>query len=79
VFAVLVILWFFVINPLRRPIQGVAAITGVQIPEEEYEPIELPTGDPEELEKLRIREEIEKLIKEDPASAAKVIKTWLQE
>ncbi|HEX9746695.1 MAG TPA: flagellar basal-body MS-ring/collar protein FliF [bacterium] len=79
VFAVLFILWFFVINPLRRPIQGVAAITGVQIPEEEYEPIELPTGDPEELEKLRIREEIEKLIKEDPASAAKVIKTWLQE
>ncbi len=43
------------------------------------ESIELPSADPETLEKLRIREEIEKLIKEDPSSAAKVIKTWLRE
>jgi flagellar M-ring protein FliF len=75
-------IFLLVLRSFSKPLEGVLVAAG-PVSEEEEEPIipsiELPTADPEVLEKLRMREEIAKLIKEDPASAAKVIKTWLQE
>jgi flagellar M-ring protein FliF len=74
---VLMIFWTVLKNFLK-PVE--LAFAGPRyLPEDEEKEVELPSADPEVLEKLRIREEIEKLIKEDPSSAAKVIKTWLRE
>jgi len=77
-FLVLLIFWVVLRNFLK-PIKGTTFVSSdirEEIPEAD---IELPEIDPEQLEKLRIREEIERLIKEDPAAASKVIKTWLKE
>ncbi|HDS30238.1 MAG TPA: flagellar M-ring protein FliF, partial [Firmicutes bacterium] len=74
---VLVIFWVVLKNFLK-PVE-LAPVGPQMMTEEEEREIELPSADPEVIEKLRMREEIEKLIKEDPASAAKVVKTWLRE
>jgi flagellar M-ring protein FliF len=79
ILAIGIFLW--VLKNFTKPLEGVMAGAG-PVPDEEVvfiPSVELPITDPEILEKLRVREEIEKLIKEDPAGAAKVIKTWLQE
>ncbi len=41
--------------------------------------IELPPQDPEAMRKVRIREEITNIADNDPESAARILKTWLQE
>jgi flagellar M-ring protein FliF len=69
-----VVLWNF-----RKPMEQAFVITATEAAEIPQPSVELPPTDPEVLERLRIREEIDRLIKEDPAAAAKVIKTWLQE
>jgi len=81
---VLFIFWMVLKNFLK-PVEGGLVMAGAvagggesRFEGEDVE-IELPEVDPETLEKLKIREEIEKLIVEDPIGASKVIKTWLKE
>ncbi len=80
-FLVLGVFWL-VISRFFKPIKG--TVFSAETEGFGGEPIddidvELPEIDPDTLEKLKIREEIERLIKEDPAAASKVIKTWLKE
>ena len=56
--------------------EGFEAVVGEEIPIESLVERELT---PEEREKQRIRNEIEKLIDESPADAAQIIRTWLLE
>jgi flagellar M-ring protein FliF len=75
-----VLIW--VISHFMKPLEG--SFVGVPAMatatrEVDLPPVELPMTDPAALEQLRIREEIERLIREDPSAAAKVVKTWLQE
>lgn len=82
VIALFAIIIFFIIiknfmKPLEKPLPVSIPAQPVSVAEEVS--FELPRLDQEALEKIRMREEIEKLIKDDPEAAAKVIKTWLQE
>lgn len=43
------------------------------------EDVELPVHDPEAVRKAKIRDEISRIAEEDPASAARIIRTWLSE
>ncbi len=77
-----VVLWIFwiVLRNFLKPLEKTMLIPDSrEKEEEELPPVELPAVDEATRERLRIREEIEKLIKEDPAAASKVIKTWLKE
>lgn len=56
--------------------EGFEALVDEEIPVESLVERELT---PEEREKLRIRQEIDKLIEENPADAAQIIRTWLLE
>ncbi|MCX6647732.1 MAG: flagellar basal-body MS-ring/collar protein FliF [bacterium] len=77
-FLVLLVFWT-ILKSFLKPLDKTVMMTGASQEEiEDYE-VELPDADPATLEKLKIREEIEKMIKEDPAAASKVIKTWLKE
>jgi flagellar M-ring protein FliF len=77
-FLVLLIFWT-ILKSFLKPLDKTVMMTGASHEEiDDYE-VDLPDADPATLEKLKIREEIEKMIKEDPASASKVIKTWLKE
>ncbi len=75
---VVIFIFFIVLKQFFKPMTGTLVLAGATEAGEIAE-IELPEADPETIEKLRIREEIERLIKEDPESASKVIKTWLKE
>lgn len=77
-FVVLLIFWLVLKNFLK-PLEKTAITAKAPEPEEEIPSVELPEADAETLEKIRVREEIERLIREDPAAASKVIKTWLKE
>ena len=77
-FFVLLVFWT-ILRSFLKPLDKTIMLTGASENEiEDYE-VELPDADPATLERLKIREEIEKMIKEDPAAASKVIKTWLKE
>jgi flagellar M-ring protein FliF len=75
------LVFVFVLFRFLKPVEkGYVPVTEERVVvEEELPRVELPSAEPAILERIRVREEIERLIKEDPASAAKVIKTWLQE
>ncbi|MFH1675693.1 MAG: flagellar basal-body MS-ring/collar protein FliF [bacterium] len=74
------IIFFVVLRNFLKPIENGFIFKGVHVEgDEERSGVDLPTGDPEMLEKLRMREEIEKMIRNDPVGAARVIKTWLKE
>jgi len=77
-FLVLLIFWLVLKNFLK-PIEKTAIVSEMPVTEQEIAGVELPEADAETLEKIRVREEIERLIREDPAAASKVIKTWLKE
>jgi flagellar M-ring protein FliF len=77
-FLVLLIFWLVLKNFLK-PIEKTAIMAEAPVTEEEIPGVELPEADAETMEKIRVREEIERLIREDPAAASKVIKTWLKE
>jgi len=75
-----VVLWIFwlVLRNFLKPLEA-PVVLPAERPEELEPGVELPAADAETLEKLRMREEIERLIKEDPSGASRVIKTWLKE
>ena len=75
------LVFVFVLFRFLKPVErGYVPVTEERVEViEELPRVELPSAEPAVLERIRVREEIERLIKEDPASAAKVIKTWLQE
>ncbi len=77
---VLLVLGVFmmVLKHFLKPIEKAFLLPGFKA-EKEEEAAELPSADPETREKIRMRDEIERLIREDPSAAAKVIKTWLRE
>ena len=76
----MLIILLLVLRNFLKPIEGgLLAFAGPSPIEEEEIDVELPDADPETLEKLRIREEIERMIKDDPEAASKVIKTWMKE
>ena len=77
-FAVLMI-FYIVLRQFFRPIEKTFVVPAAPPEIEERIPVDLPVVDPATLEKIRMREEIERLIREDPAAASKVIKTWLKE
>lgn len=77
-FFVLLIFWT-ILRSFLKPLDKSIMMTGAAAEDiDDYE-VDLPDADPATLERLRIREEIEKLIKDDPSGASKVIKTWLKE
>jgi flagellar M-ring protein FliF len=78
VFLVLLIFWM-AIKVFLKPLDRTMMLQATAEAEIEEIEVDLPDADPETLERLKIREEIEKMIKEDPAAASKVIKTWLKE
>jgi len=76
----MLIVGFMVLKAFMKPVEGgILAFAGPSPADEEEIEVDLPDADPETLEKIRIRDEIERLIKDDPSSASKVIKTWLKE
>jgi flagellar M-ring protein FliF len=79
VFLVLMIFWM-VLRAFLKPIDKTLILSakGAEEEIEDFE-VDLPEADPATLERLKIREEIEKLIREDPGGASKVIKTWLKD
>ncbi len=76
--AITVLAAIFLFWRLRRKKEeeGFEAVVGEEIPIESLVERELT---PEEKEKQRIRDEIDKLINENPADAAQIIRTWLLE
>ena len=71
-FAFVLFLW------LMKPIKQGYKLPRVEELDDDDE-IELPAQDPEAIRKLRMREEITRLADHDPASAARIIKTWLSQ
>jgi flagellar M-ring protein FliF len=73
--------FIFVLFRFLKPLEkGFVPVAEERVMEErELPPVELPPTDPTVRERIRVREEIERLIKEDPGAAAKVIKSWLHE
>jgi flagellar M-ring protein FliF len=63
---------------LLRPIKEGYKVPRVDEVVDEEE-VKLPPQDPEALRKVKMREEITNIAESDPASAARIIKTWLSE
>ena len=63
---------------LLKPIREVYKLPRIDELAEE-EDVELPPQDPEAVRKAKIRDEIARIAEEDPASAARIIRTWLSE
>jgi flagellar M-ring protein FliF len=76
--AVVLLIAVIIFFQLMKPIKEAYKLPRLEEIVEEEE-IEMPPTDPDTVRKLKMREEITRMAKEDPESAARIIKTWLHQ
>jgi len=74
-------IFIVVLTRFMRPLEKTFEIPGAPPVEEEVKPPTpiFPVADEAAMQRLQARERVEKLIREDPATAAKILRIWLKE